>query len=148
MPGLANRFDPHFFFGPRRSEGVCRCSFDVRVDKSVDLHHEWRDNHGPYRIGPTLRISGGRLSAAGRNLMAFPADTWAHVTITAGLGTKADGKWTLEVTLPGKETQVFKDLPVVSRDWKKLDWLGFCALGNTEAAFYLDNLKLDDVKDE
>ncbi len=146
--GLAHRFNPHFFFGPRRTEGVCRCSFHVRVEKGVDFHHEWRDGHSPYRIGPTLRIQGGRLSAAGRELMEIPADEWVHFSVTAGLGEQATGKWKLEVILPSREKRTYDDLPVISPEWKTLDWLGFCAMADARAAFYLDDLQLSDAEDD
>ena len=146
--GLHFAFNPHFYFVPRHTQGTTTMSFDLRVGPGVVFHHEWRDDAGPYRVGPSLLVRDGKLVAAGRELLAIPQDTWIHVQVSAGIGPQGTGTWDLSVALPGKPAQVFARLPNGSPDWKKLDWLGFCSLATGKTVFYLDNLALDTTAGE
>ena len=100
-PGLQQRFNPHFFFQPNHRAGVSRCAFDLRAEPGVEFYHEWRDSANPYRTGPSLWITGGRLAAAGKQLVEIPPSQWVHLEISAGLGGQSTGTWELQVTLPG-----------------------------------------------
>ncbi|MCX6619912.1 MAG: right-handed parallel beta-helix repeat-containing protein, partial [Acidobacteria bacterium] len=72
--GLRYAFNPHFYYTPNHLEGTSVCSFDIRVGPSTYMYTEWRDDASPYRVGPSLSIRFGRLSAAGTDLMAFPVN--------------------------------------------------------------------------
>jgi hypothetical protein len=74
--------------------------------------------------------------------MDIPVDTWAHFTVTCGLGKKANGKWNLKVKLKDQPEQEFKDLAVDNKDFKSLNWVGFVSNGVDDATIYLDNITL------
>ena len=141
-PGLAARFDPHFYFSPRHSQGVSRCAFDIRVEDGAEFYHEWRDDSSPYRTGPSLWIAGGKLSVGGKPLAEVPTGEWVHIEIRAGLGDQSTGVWELTLTVSGKAPQTFAALPCDPK-WKKLDWLGFVSNADRKTVFYLDNLLLE-----
>ena len=140
-PGLQARFNPHFYFQPHHREGTTTCSFDLNAGPGVEFYHEWRDSSNPYLTGPSIGIRNGELCVAGKPLLKLPNDQWVHFRITAGLGTKATGKWTLEVTLPGQSPSRFTDLPCHPA-WKQLDWLGFVSNAETKTVYQIDNLSL------
>jgi len=141
-PGLTARFNPHFYFHPRHREGVTTCAFDLSAGPGVEFYHEWRDATNPYLTGPSIGIRNEELVVAGKPLLKLPTDQWVRFRITAGLGTKSTGKWTLEVTLPGQPPQTFQDLPCDPR-WKQLEWLGFVSNADAKTVYHLDNLTLD-----
>lgn len=108
-PGMQAAFDPHFFYTPRHREGTTHASFDLRAEPGVDVIHEWRDGASPYRVGPNLRVVGGKLSANGAELMDIAAGQWAHFEIEAGLGQASAGTWGLSVALLGQPPVAFPD---------------------------------------
>ena len=105
------------------------------------MAHEWRDSENPYRTGPSLTVSGGRLSAAGRFLTALPQDQWVHFDITAPVGGTAPATWNLEITLPGQAPQKYPGLRC-HPEWRRLEWLGFSSSADRQTSYYLDNIKL------
>jgi len=141
-PGLKHGFNPHFYYRPHHTGGVTRCAFDMRIEPGVVMYHEWRDDASPYRVGPSLWLRGGKLLAAGKQLVELPNGAWVHLEITSGLGGQSTGTWDLAVTLPGAEPKVFRGLPHGSPDWRKLDWLGFSSTANEKTVYYLDNIEL------
>jgi hypothetical protein len=141
-PGLKAAFNPHFYYVPHHRDGVTRFAFDIRIEAKTTLYIEWRDAGQPYRVGPSLSISGGKMNAGKQPVGEIPAGQWVHVEMTAGLGSKATGTWDLAVAVPGQEPKTFKGLKTGSADWKRLDWLGFSSTANEVTSFYLDNLDL------
>lgn len=141
-PGLRNDYCPHFFYIPRHTAGVTRLSFDLRTDAGAIMYVEWRDNASSYHVGPSLVVREGKLHVGGKIILEWPIGQWVHVEMAAGLGVKANGKWTLSVTLPNRQPQRFADLANGSSEFKTLDWLGFVSNGRTKAVSYLDNVKL------
>ena len=139
--GLSQRFNPHFYFEPAHSQGVSRCSFDLRIGEGVEFVHEWRDAAQPYRIGPLLVVRGGNLIVDGKPLLALPTRQWVRFEIVAGLGDASTGTWELSVTLPGEATRKFPGL-ACHPQWKKLEWLGFVSNANGPSVYWLDNLTL------
>ncbi|MBI5819038.1 MAG: right-handed parallel beta-helix repeat-containing protein [Verrucomicrobia bacterium] len=144
-PGLQHAFNPHFYCDPRHTNGVTRFSFDIRVEPGAILFHEWRGEGHPYLVGPSLRISGGKLCVRDKELLAMPTGKWVHFEMSAGLGAQSTGSWDLAVTLPGEPPRRFTGLKNGSPDWKALRWFGFCSTANAKTVFYLDNLKLNNV---
>jgi hypothetical protein len=138
---LQHRFNPHFYYAPAHTEGLSRCAFDLRVEPGAEFYHEWRDASSPYRAGPSLWVSGGKLSVQGKPLLEVPAGVWVHLEVTAGLGAHSTGAWALTVTLPGQPAQQFPGL-FCDPAWKRLDWLGFVSNADAQTALYLDNLSL------
>ena len=143
VPGLQFGFNPHFFFVPDHREGVTRCRFDIQVEPGTVAYHEWRDNSSPYRVGPSIWFSGGKISVFGKPLMDLPERTWVHVEITAGLGPQSTGTWDLVIGVAGEAPKTFPKLPCGSDQWKELNWLGFSSSAtDRETVYYLDNLSL------
>ena len=131
------------FYRPHMREGVATLRFALRIDESSNLSVEWRDAARPYRVGPSLRVIGGELKVSGRTLMTLPPDEWIRFEITCGLGEAAMGTYDLLVRPAGGETQRFEDLPCVTEDFARLEWLGFVSLADGPAVFYLDDVKLN-----
>jgi len=142
-PGLRNAFNPHFVYTPNHSDGLTRCSFDMRIENDVQINHEWRDWRGsPYSVGPSLWINGTKLQVRGKSLMDIPLDKWIHLEVTAALKNQGIGTWNLTVTLPGQEPKTFQNLKNGSPKFDKLTWLGFISNATKKTTFYIDNLRL------
>jgi len=142
-PGLRNAFNPHFVYMPNHSEGITRCSFDMRIGEGVRINHEWRDWRGsPYSVGPSLWVYGTRLQVGGKTLAELPLEEWVHFEIAAGVGKDSEGTWELSVTLPGKKALRFGGLKNGSEKWEKLTWVGFVSNATERTVYYLDNLRL------
>ena len=41
--GLQHAYNPHLVYSPNHTNGVTKCSFDLRVEEGVNINHEWRD---------------------------------------------------------------------------------------------------------
>lgn len=141
-PGLQASFNPHLYYSPRHHEGFSRCSFGLRVEPATVMYHEWRDGAAPYHVGPSLWIRNSKLAVGGKELLSLPSGEWIHFEVSASLGEKSDGTWSLAVTLPGQPAQIFRKLGNGSATWKHLDWLGFVSEADAKTAFHLDNLEL------
>jgi hypothetical protein len=144
-PGLQFAYNPHFYYTPNHTEGVSKCSFDMRVENGVVMYHEWRDSSTPYKVGPSFWVKGGQLTVADKPLVAMPPGEWVHIEVTAGLGAKSTGTWELTVTVPGQEPRKFADL-ACDPTWKSLTWLGFSSSADAKVVYYLDNLELTNAK--
>jgi hypothetical protein len=142
-PGLQNVWDPHLVYSPNHSTGTTRCSFDLRIEPGVSLAQEWRDwRDSPYSVGPSFSIVSDAVQVAGRTLLHLPVSKWVHLEVTAGLGPKNPGTWTLTVTLPGEPPKVFQGLKNGSNSFTRLTWLGFTSNATQKVVFYLDNLEI------
>jgi hypothetical protein len=98
-------------------------------------------------VGPSLSVEGGKLRAAGRELLELPAAQWVHFEVAAAIGGPraapgGPGTWDLTVSLPGAAPRHFVGLPNGSARFRALTWLGFSSMANAKAVFYLDNLAL------
>ncbi|NOZ20755.1 MAG: right-handed parallel beta-helix repeat-containing protein [Planctomycetes bacterium] len=143
-PGMKHVWDPHMFYSPNFREGRADLSFDIRVEPGAVVGHEWRDQKHPYRVGPSLLIkANGEMLANGMSVMAIPHGQWVHIEMHCELGSKANGKYDLIVTLPGGQPQSFPHLDCGSAKFKRLHWLGFTSQAKEKAVYYLDNIKLD-----
>lgn len=140
-PDLKNAFDPHFHFDPRHTEGITTCAYDIYLEPGVQFYHEWRDHSSPYKTGPSLWIQGGKLNAAGKQIV-IPDNQWVHIEVKAGLGSKSTGTWDLSVTIPGQSPQKFTGLKNANPQWKQLNWLGFVSNAKVKTVYYVDNLEL------
>ncbi len=140
--GLQSSFNPHLYYIPRHQEGVTRCSFDLRIEPATVMYHEWRDSSSPYRVGPSLWVRNGKLFAGGKEVAALPFGAWIHFDVSAQIGEKRDGVWSLGITVSGEPARTFNRLTNGSAEWKNLDWLGFVSQADAKTSFYLDNLEL------
>ncbi|MCL5280409.1 MAG: right-handed parallel beta-helix repeat-containing protein [Planctomycetes bacterium] len=142
-PGLQNVWNPHLAYSPNHGTGTTRCAFDLRIERGVSINHEWRDwRNSPYSVGPSFSVVGDALQAGGRALLHLPIGRWVHIEVTADLGPKNTGTWTLAVTLPGESPKVFKALKDGSTTFERLTWLGFTSNATDKTMFYLDNLQI------
>ena len=147
-PGLRHDFNPHFFYSPAHTEGVSRMAFDLRVEHKTLMYTEWRDDHTPYRVGPSLWVRDGALSVGGKKLLDLPVGQWVRLEVRAGLGDESTGTWDLTVTVGGQPPRRFEKLANGSAEWKTLAWLGFSSTATDTTAFYLDNLELTTTQPE
>jgi hypothetical protein len=144
--GLQASYNPHLVITPSYEKGTAACAFDVLLDPGAEFICEWRDwSKEPYKVGPSVKLQGGSLSAGGKRLLDVPAGQWFHVQIQSALGVEADGTYTLTVTLPGQEPRVFADLPFGAPDLNKVTWVGFISNATVKTEAYLDNLKLSNT---
>ena len=142
-PGLRNAFNPHYVYKANHNTGTTRCLFDMRIEKGVQINHEWRDwRSSPYYVGPSFWVNGTKLHIAGKSLMELPIGKWVHFEIVAALGNKGKGTWEMSVTLPGKRPRQFKGLNNGSTKFEKLTWVGFVSNATNKTVFYLDNIEL------
>lgn len=140
--GLDHAYNPHFYYTPGHRGGTTRLAFDFRIDKDSDWFMDWRHSEQPYRVGPHLSVKDGKLSVPTAKPIELPVGQWIHVEMSAGLGEKSSGGWSLAVTLPGRSPLRFEKLPVTHKEFRSLDWLGFCSTAERATAFYLDNIEL------
>lgn len=140
--GLTHIFNPHLYYQPHLREGVAVASFDLRIEPGAEVAIEWRDAAQPYRVGPSLRISGGTLRAGPQPLLDLPCGAWVHCAVTCALGALATGTYDIAVRVPGGEEQRCSQLPCGSREFNRLEWLGFVSLADAPVVFYLDNVQL------
>ena len=142
-PDLARPWQPHLFYTPRYRKGLVRLSYDVRLEQGASLIQEWRDASQPYQVGPSIRIGkDGKLVANGKELTTVPIGHWIHLDFAAALGKEATGTYDLTVQAHGQEPKRFAGLPVGTKTWRRLRWLGFISMATDRAVIYLDNVKL------
>jgi len=141
-PGLQHDYNPHFYYLPNHTEGITRCSFDMRIEEGVIMYHEWRDSSNPYKVGPSFSVRNGQLVVGGKPVLDLPVGEWMHFELVARLGDEADGTWSMTVTLPGGKATAFEGLSTGSPDWKVLTWCGFSSTATDKRVFYLDNIQL------
>lgn len=146
---MPNTYDPHITFTPRYSEGTIRNEFSLRTAKNAEPFIEFRDAASPYKIGPSIRIRGGKLYVKGIEPIDFPLDTWVGFEITAKIDKNPAGTWSLTLRFPDGKEKRLENLKFEHPEWNKLEWYGLCNLAHTaeESSFFIDNLKLknDDV---
>lgn len=142
-PGLDPTWDPHLVLKPGYKEGRLHLSCKVRMEKGAKFFLDCRGAGHPYLTGPSVAFEAGNIiERRSKKKVAFPEGTWAAVRISAPLGEKADGKWTLAITPEGQPQVEFKDLPC-DAGWNELAWLGFVSTATEKVAFWLDDLKVE-----
>ncbi|MDR0870446.1 MAG: hypothetical protein LBN39_06595, partial [Planctomycetaceae bacterium] len=144
-PEMKAAYNPHLFFTPNYTSGTAVSTFALRVQKNSHTHIEWRDDSSPYKTGPSIHIDGGKLTASNVPLLDFPLDRWVNFEITAKVGEAADGSWNLTLIFADGAKKTFEKLPPVSKDWRNLNWVGWCNLGQSgeNTSFFIDNLVID-----
>jgi len=155
-PGLAQFYNPHFTFSCAFTNAVVENRFAVRMQAGAEFFTEWRDypadGGNGYVTGPCLVFSDGRVLArtrvkkpdgsflsTERVIAEVPADTWAQVTVTAGVGSRATGQWSVKVARAGQPEVEVSDLYLSNPAWQAMEWLGFCSTAKSSVAYYLDD---------
>ena len=141
LPDMKNSYDPHLYFNPNYTEGELHFSYKIRLEKGVVAHCEVRSEGHPYLIGPSVYFRDGGAVVRGEKLCDLPENEWITVDIFAWMGEKAGGKWSMKLTFANNSYHEFHDLSC-DPQWNRAYWIGFCALENTQSAFYLDDLKI------
>ena len=144
-PDLRASYNPHFFYKPARKTGLIRVAFDMKMEEDAEAWIAWRE-YPPgrkYLRGPQLWVRGNRVSVGNGTLTTAPLGEWVHYEMTCRLAPEeGKGTWRLEVRAPGREPEVFDNLPIPASEWREFDWLGFISIGTKKAVWYLDNVRL------
>jgi hypothetical protein len=145
--GLAQVWQPHFYWKPNFARGTLLVTFDLRVEKGALVVAECRDASSPYRVGPSLTVTAdGQLLARKQPLMQVPFGQWFHVEARCALGREANGSYDLVVKLRKGEVKKFPTLPCGHKEFDQLRWFGFMSNANGSATYYVDNVKLTTAK--
>ncbi len=144
-PGLKTVYNPYCVFrGMTYKEGIVKNSFDLRIEKGAAFQFEWRDwTVSPYQTGPRFMIRDGKLFLQNQPKLNLPVSQWMQFEIITKQDTKRGSSWQLAVTVPGKKTRTFRNLPCSDPKYGKLTWVGFISIAASKTAFYLDNFSLD-----
>lgn len=143
-PGLPQAFNPHLVYQPNARAGVAVAKCALRVEPGAALYLEWRDNHDPYRVGPSIWFDGaGNVTVQGKPLTTVPTGQWFKLETTCPLGRQANGVWDLKVTLPDGSEQPLSGLPCGTPEFKRVDWLGFVANADAPGTFFLDDISFE-----
>ena len=93
-----------------------------------------------------MRIDAGAVTVAGKALLTLPLRQWVHVEIVSPVRKDNSGVLEMTFSLPDGERRRFRDLPFQSgKAFDGLGWLGFICTADANAAFYIDNLRLEAV---
>jgi len=141
MPGLAQTFYPILDIYPAWETGTFRVAFDIMARDGADWFFEMRGKDGEFAAGPYVRWQNGKLVA--NNVDSVPlgdikSGEWCRIVLTAKTGA---AKYSIQVTRENGETSEFADIPCKPA-WVSANYLLFSAIGNSETAFFIDNLSL------
>lgn len=146
-PGLSKSYNPVLDIYPTTwdTPGTFHAEFDVMAQPGADWFFEMRGKNLDFGNGPYLRWQKDQLAAStdGKvQLIKIPAGEWFRVSITASTGA---GKWSLVITRQDGTKHAYPDL-ACKPAWSNAGYLLFSALGTTQTAFFIDNLKLEQLK--
>lgn len=142
--GLPQVWQPHFYYDRiPLARGRVVVSFNLRVEKGAVVGFECRDAERPYHAGPSLSVDGaGQLRAGRKPLVLLPHGKWTHLEISLTLGKASPGTYDLAVTLADGQKKQYAELPLASREFRRLNWLGFMSNATGPAVYYVDNIRL------
>jgi hypothetical protein len=157
-PNLQNPWEPLAEWHIDYSTGKMHLAVDIlnSKDKPADYYMEFRDwNYADkLYVGPTFRATAGgaffvngNLGGGGKQIAEVPSGVWYNVSIDFGLGDKADGTYTLTLSVPGKPALVSTQ-PFGNPEFKHPNWFGISSTSTDTAIFYVDNLILGPADSE
>lgn len=150
-PEMEHDYNPHMFYNLDLKSGKFKFSCDIKnsEDAPADFKIEMRDwRRGLWHAGPTFSIThDGELSASGQSIVTVPFGSWFHVEITFELGEESPNTYELKLTLPGEKPETFKNIPYGNEDFDVLTWLGISSTSDEKTVFYVDNIKLEPLRD-
>jgi len=143
-PGLQQGYNPHLFYNPNFRQGTAQVAFSLRMQENAEVDIELRDGSNPYKVGPRLRVTKGKLQIDGTEPLTIPVDVWIRYEIVSNLGGQSTGDWTLRLTLPDGTKKEFKQLPFRHTDWRALNWIGFTNLvrSTDKTTYFLDDIEI------
>ena len=141
-PGLPGKHLPMLAFNVNHRRGVSTVSFDLYLEPKAVFTHEWRSKMTPSATGPIFWIRDGKLGGPKELKAEFPLKQWVRVEVSAPLGEKKSGRWTLRLTPADGQTKEFKDLPFRDAKMSSLEWVGFMSGADEKTEFYLDDLSI------
>jgi hypothetical protein len=123
--GFKNRFEPFAFASLGRTQGRWSARFLLWVDDRAEFIHEWRDGATPFTAGPSLLVAQGQVRVNDKTIAAIQTNVWHQLTVTAVLGDRTAGGWTLEIIDSAGQLRRFAGLPPKHPSWSELRWVGF-----------------------
>jgi len=146
--GLDHTWNPHLYYHPNVRDGLVRLTFHLRFEPGAVIWHEWRDNSHPYRVGPSMGLDAqGQFQIKNGASLSLKPNEWTHFEITWRAGKRATGAYEVTVTVPGQDPRRFEELPCDAK-CRRLAWLGFVSNATDRRVFYLDNVKLELIKEQ
>ena len=148
-PGLTNVWQPRIFYPFQYREGAVRFSCEFRLDgqKPPRVYidpRQYSDTGGKeYFSGPMFYLTpeGELLGGAPREPLAkVPLDRWFKVEITMVLGEGAPAQSEMVLTVRDEQPRRL-EIPHVSPQFQRLERIVISAVGEEDAAFYLDNIE-------
>ncbi len=144
-PGAGYRWLPHLEYKRTYTNGTVTLSWDMLNSKEQpdEFIVELRDySSGNYLSGPGVAVSAdGTVKASGQVVGKMPLGEWVKATIDITLGGAGPGTYRLQLDIPGQQ-RIVKTLPVPSKAFKAITWLGLMSNSDGNALFYVDNLRL------
>ena len=146
-PNMPLSWQPHLFYDCTFTGGVARVRFSIKGEAGANVLFECRDyrpaNGAQYATGPTVRLAGGAVTAAGKKLLDLPAGTWCAVEVALNLSGPEAGSWTCTAT-PAGGASVTVRIPANPKSlFKDLEWTGFISVGNGPYVWYLDDYEIN-----
>ncbi|MFK5923937.1 MAG: right-handed parallel beta-helix repeat-containing protein [Verrucomicrobiota bacterium] len=140
MLNTAGQKGNHWYLNLKHEDRTSRLAFALRLSPGAVFQHEWRDSERPYQVGPSFRIANNKLTLPG-NSIDLPSNTWINIEVSAPLGKQA-GQWQVKITLPKGEPRIYKDLPLRSPQWNRVNWIGFICPPKVASEIWIDDMIL------
>jgi chitobiase/beta-hexosaminidase-like protein len=141
-PGQRYPFNPHMYCKTTFTTGRMVGRFALRVDAATHFYYQWRDYTRGYQRGPTVTIRpGGKLVHNDRELATIPIGQWVRFEVTCTLGDTAP-TFDMKMHLPGKPQPLAFTALACEAGFRKLDWIGFVAVGQKRTVFYVDDIEV------
>jgi len=135
-----NAWEPEMWYTPNFSAGVAVCRFDLRLEEGAVFWHIWR---APGAEGPHVIFNDAdEVVVDNAPIARVPRGQWFNVEVECPLGDDADGTFTLEIGVPGKERQRFERLPCKTSTFRAVESCYFLSFAERETVFYLDNVRI------
>ena len=155
MPSLAHSYDPVLDIYPKWESGTFHVSFDIMAQPDAAWFFEMRVKGGEFGAGPYVKYQNGKLTPGlkgGPVPFDVPPNQWVRVSITATTETPATpttearpGNWTVSFTRQDGEQKSY--LPFAAKPgWNAASYLLFSSLADKKAAYFIDNVKLEQLK--
>ena len=155
MPGLAHSYDPVLDIFPKWEGGTFNVSFDIMAQPGAEWFFEMRVKGGEYGAGPYVKYQNGKLTPTlGKGPVPFDVapNQWVRVSITATTETPAtattpakQGSWMVSFTREDGEKKSYLTF-AAKPGWNAASYLLFSSLADKKTAYFIDNVKLEQVK--